>query len=308
MKYQVSVILLSYNQSAYIQQCLSAFEVQTIQEFEIIIIDDGSADRSMEIINEWSIHTQVPHKIISNDQNLGICKTINKALAVASGTYISIMACDDWPDSNFLSVMLEAISMKNKDVAFVFAQTREVNEEGEPINTKSVEYQPKAHLYEPPVLFEKLLTANKIQAPAVLIRRNALVECGEYDESLFFEDYDMWLRLSSVFPVLEINQTLVNYRIVEKSMSRNSQSFIARKTSEIEILLKWAGNSKFHNKVIAGRVRNLSLELIKASQISAALGYIDEANLISFDLRWYVFRELSKLKIFIKFATKLLIK
>jgi glycosyltransferase involved in cell wall biosynthesis len=308
LKYQVSVILLSFNQSAYIQKCLDAFEKQTFKEFEIIVIDDGSADRSLEIINEWSKGTQISNKIISNVQNLGICKTINKALSYASGTFVSIMACDDWPDKNYLKIMLDSISAQEDNVAFVFAQTREVSEKGIPFNSKYVEIESKAHLYKPPVLFEGLLKANKVQAPAVMIRKSALDVCGKYDESLFFEDYDMWLRLSNSYPVLEINQILVNYRIVAKSMSRNSQSFLARKKSEMEILLKWAGSSNSNDQVIANRIRNLSIEFLKDNQISIALSFLDEANLVRFDLRWFIFRQLSRLNFFVVFAQKRLIK
>lgn len=307
LKYQVSVILLSYNQSAYIQKCLDAFEKQTFKDFEIIVIDDGSADHSLEIINKWSRRTQISNKIISNDQNLGICKTINKALTFSSGKYVSIMACDDWPDSNYLKVMLDSISSQQNNVAFVFAHTREVSEKGLPVNSNNVAIQPKAHLYKPQVLFEELLKANKVQAPAVMIRKSALDVCGKYDESLFFEDYDMWLRLSNAYPVLEINHILVNYRIVAKSMSRNSQSFLARKKSEMEILLKWAGSSNSNDEVIADRIRNLSIELLKDNQIPTALSFLDQANLVRFDLRWFIFRQLSRLNYFVVFAQKRLI-
>lgn len=296
MNHKVSVILLSYNQSAFILDCLRGFEKQTFRDFEIILIDDGSSDDSLEKINEWTIKTEIDNHVLVNSKNLGICRSINRALTYTEGAFVCVMACDDWPDPNYLEVMYGSISRANVQVAFAFAHTRQVDEKGILLERLETTCSPTSYQYEPPELFDELLRVNKVQAPAVIIRRSAIEESGNYDETLYFEDYDMWLKLSSKYAAIEIKRPLVNYRIVAKSMSRNSLSFVARKTSEIRVLLKWKDTKRPNKVVIAHRIRNLAAELIIQGQGKVAAKYLDSAGSLVFDYRWSIIRLLLRIK------------
>src|SRR5262249_25946807 len=76
-------------------------------------------------------------------------------------------------------------------------------------------------------LFARLLSDNFLPAPAVMVRRNAIAAVGGYDESLFFEDFDMWLRLSRRFSFAYLPGQVIRLRMHPHSMSRNSRAMLA---------------------------------------------------------------------------------
>lgn len=297
----ISVIVLSYNQDQFVIQNLEAFERQSFINFELIVADDCSTDNSASEIKNWSLNTKLNHRLIFNTSNLGVCSNINNALKYAKGKYVSVIAADDWPDVNFLSEMFNAINSANENVALVFAGINQVDEGGSLLEThkNSDNHQQNSDdlllkEFSSNEMFSLLLAANVIPAPAVLTRKEVLFEFNGYDESLLFEDYDMWLKIASRYRFIEVKQNLVNYRILPTSLSRDLKWFIARKQSEIKLLSKWFGLSSSTDLIIANRVRTLCLELIifdhhagdaVYQHLSLVHGYVPRA-------RWLVFAKI----------------
>ena len=100
---KVSVIMPVYNGAQYLQEAIDSILQQTYRDFEFIIIDDGSTDNSLEIIR---MNADLDKRIVllQNEQNSGICVTLNKGLEVAKGEYIVRMDCDDISELNRLAI------------------------------------------------------------------------------------------------------------------------------------------------------------------------------------------------------------
>src|ERR1700745_29986 len=86
----VTAIVLSYNQSRFVWETLESVRAQTHQSMQLIIVDDCSSDDSVGIIGHWIQHNKMDCTFIRHQENRGICKSLNDALAVASGKYISM--------------------------------------------------------------------------------------------------------------------------------------------------------------------------------------------------------------------------
>lgn len=293
----VTVILLCYNHASYINKAIQAFENQTYKNFELIVVDDCSNDESVSIINKWAEGTSLSHKILANENNYGICKSINLALQVSRGMYFSVIAADDWAENTFLQEMVEGFGEQNESVAFVYADVREVDRNGSPLGLHSQQLQnDQGQKPIPRNIFDELLVTNLVKAPAVMSRKDYVIDLGSYDESLGFEDYDMWLKLSRFYDSVHLQKILVNYRILESSMSRSEDLFISRKKSELQILEKWTNLSKDKDFIISQRMRNICIELLAKGESTTSLRYLKISNSLNFRFTWMIFRLFVKLK------------
>jgi glycosyltransferase involved in cell wall biosynthesis len=215
----VTVIALCYNHERFLLNCLESIRAQTFQDFELIVTDDCSRDSSPEMIAAWLAEHYPQARFIRHTANRGICATLNEALAVAQGTYISMIATDDmWLPHKLESQVSQAQSL-SADTAVIYADAEQMDEQGNLLPTRFLE----AHgVTAPPEgqIFSRLADGNFIPAMTTLIRREALLAVGGYDERLSYEDYDMWLRLANRYAFAYQAQPVARYRIVATSMVR----------------------------------------------------------------------------------------
>jgi glycosyltransferase involved in cell wall biosynthesis len=215
----VTVIALCYNHERFLLDCLESIRAQTFQDFELIVTDDCSRDRSPEMIAAWLAEHYPQARFIRHTANRGICATLNEALTAAQGTYISMIATDDiWLPHKLESQVGLADSL-GTDTAVIYTDVEQMDEEGQLLPTRFL----KAHgVTEPPQgrIFSRLVDGNFIPAMSTLIRREALLAVGGYDERLSYEDYDMWLRLAFRYTFFFQAEPVARYRIVASSMVR----------------------------------------------------------------------------------------
>lgn len=113
----VSIIIPVYNRELYIAECLNSVISQEFDHsYEIILIDNGSTDRSLDISRNILNNCEIPSKIIVQKNNLGASNARNKGIKNASGKYIVFLDDDDWISKNHLNCLYRAIS--NNDFAF----------------------------------------------------------------------------------------------------------------------------------------------------------------------------------------------
>ena len=285
----ISVVMLCYNHASFVAQALFAFDRQTFNNFEMIIVDDFSSDGSLDIINSWAKATELRHRIISNTSNRGICRGINHALEYARGEFICVIAADDWPESDFLEQMHAILSNSSSTVAFAFADVKKVDRSGEVIDCVQDSGDSPEEFSSDKSLFHALLADNFVAAPAVLIRRHSLDAVGGYDEDLAFEDYDMWLKLSFQFSAKYVPKPLVNYRILPTSMSRAPEQYERMKNAELLILEKWKDSTSESNVIIAHHMRSICYELLKRGVFELANEYMSVAQSLSPSAKWNLF-------------------
>ena len=125
----VTVIVVNYNQDKYISQAIESILNQTFNDYEIIIIDDGSQDNSLNIIKK--IIDQSSQKINffshKNNQNLGISRTYSLGISKARGKYIAFLEADDVWDENYLKSKVDILD-QHRDVGVVFSKYKIVSE------------------------------------------------------------------------------------------------------------------------------------------------------------------------------------
>lgn len=115
MEIKVSVIVPIYNVEPYLEQCVSSIRNQTLQEIEIILVDDGSPDHCPEMCDRFALEDDRIHVI--HQKNQGVSTARNNGLKIATGEWIAFCDPDDWMDETELSILYDAAMRENADVA-----------------------------------------------------------------------------------------------------------------------------------------------------------------------------------------------
>lgn len=227
----VSILLSNYNNSNFLYSVLFGFLNQTKCPDEIIIVDDGSTDSSMEVINKV-IGNYKHVKIIKNEKNIGLIPSINKALYEAKGDYIVWAASDDLLLPNFLEKSLNTLS-QYPDAGLCFSQF------GVFVNATS-----QKRLYNPNIMgpafdlgsqasylsskqLYKRLRKNYlwISGNTALVNRKYLIESGGFKEKLkWHADWFAFYMVAIRYGVCVIPEVLTLMRELPESYSRNNMN------------------------------------------------------------------------------------
>jgi glycosyltransferase involved in cell wall biosynthesis len=261
---RVSVLVTSYNHARYVEEALDSLRRQTSRDFEIIITDDASSDDSAEVIEAWLARTGCSAQFIRNQANRGICANRNAALTRASGTFVCSLSGDDSYEPDRIERQLACFLAQPERVAAVYTDMLVVDTEGRPSGRSFLNVMLNGAAPPQGELFARILAGNFLPAPAVMVRRSAIAAVGGYDESLFYEDLDMWLRLSFRFHFVYLPGLLVRYRNHESSMSNSPSSRPLMHRSYSQILRKWldAGlDDATHRLLLDELLRNGAMQL-----------------------------------------------
>lgn len=230
----VTVYVTSYNYGRYIRQAIDSVLVQTLQDFELIIIDDGSTDDSRSIIETYTGHPKIRPIF---QQNKGLNVTNNIALRAARGRYIMRLDADDWLDPHAIEVLSNLLE-RNSKVGLVFPDYYLVDAEG------NVTEQVRRHDFDVVTLFDQ-----PAHGACTMIRCECLREIGGYDESFRCQDgYDLWIRFIEHFEVRNVNLPLFFYRQHGSSLTRNEERILATRS---EIVRRMAERKGAALKVLA---------------------------------------------------------
>lgn len=209
----VTVYITSYNYGRFIRTAIDSLLNQSFQDFECIIIDDGSTDNSREIIEEYSKNPKI--KVIFQ-QNKGLNITNNIALRTAQGRYIMRLDADDYLDANALLVMTNILE-KDETLGLVFPDYYLVDIDGNIMNVE------KRHSFENEV---KLLD-QPAHGACTMVRRKFMLQIGGYDESFKCQDgYDLWIKFTARFKVTNVNTPLFYYRQHGSNLTTNENKIL----------------------------------------------------------------------------------
>jgi glycosyltransferase involved in cell wall biosynthesis len=236
----VSVLLITFDHERWVHEALDSLAAQTFDDFEVIIVDDHSNDTTVEVIREWLRRNDLPAQLVVNDRNLGVAAVMNAGLRVARGRFVSGLSGDDRMMPRLLELQHTALSSSADDVAGVFSDMRLIDSRGHELGPSWLETM---DALPPPstALFRRLLSSpsNFLPSPAMMVKRAALDAVGPYDETLIFEDYDMWLRLVDRFELRFVPGTLVDYRLHPNNFSRRPDRAIDFLIDVGRVKLKW---------------------------------------------------------------------
>ena len=205
----VSVVMPVFNAERYVAAAIESILGQTFRDFELLIINDGSTDSSLEIINRYrDLRIQIRSR-----ENLGIVATRNELLEWSRGSLIACMDADDVSHRERLEIQLKFLQ-QNPGVGVVGTFGKFIDPDGDELSD-----------------FHDLLTHDEITAallradlgiinPSAMIRRSAIMHVGGYRTRFVqAEDLDLWLRIGESYRLENIPRVLINYRVHPKSIS-----------------------------------------------------------------------------------------
>ena len=211
----VSIILPVYNAHAYLKECIESIIDQTYQNWELLIINDGSTDNSEQIILPF-LKNGLAIKYIKQENNAGITHCLNTAIAQSQGKYIARMDADDLMVSIRLKQQVSYME-EHVDVGVLGSAVEFIDEKG---NTIANYFYP-----ENDSEIKKVLPArNPFVHPSVMMRASVL-KSGKYlyrNDYPRAEDYDLWIRLSSETKMANLSNILLKYRFHSGQTSQKS--------------------------------------------------------------------------------------
>jgi glycosyltransferase involved in cell wall biosynthesis len=222
----VSAIVLSYNQARFAVECLNSIKAQNYPNLELIINDDASKDDSVAVIEQWlAKNPQIPSLFLKSKTNLGICRSLNNAYRQAKGKYMSGIAADDMWLPGKLCYQVELMESLPAKVGLVYSDAMQMDEQGNDLPLKFYEDAGRNRFFSKMPQGDvqvEVWQANFIAPMTTLIRRECFDKVGLYDEDLFAEDWDMWLRISRHYEFVFSPQLSARYRIVGTSATNGN--------------------------------------------------------------------------------------
>ena len=220
---RVSVIIIVLNGEAYIEEAVQSVQQQTHQDWELLIVDDGSSDGTLSIARRFRESDDrirlLQHR---NSVTLGMSKTRNLGLGEAAGEYVAFLDADDAWLPNKVAEQI-ALLESHPSAAMVYGRTIIWNAwSGGQDFFYDLGVTPN-RLYEPPKLFFQLLE-NQYQTPTTcnaMVQRQAALEVGGFDDRFLgmFEDQVFFAKMLALHPVYVSNRTWAKYRQHENSSS-----------------------------------------------------------------------------------------
>jgi glycosyltransferase involved in cell wall biosynthesis len=241
----VSVIIPVYNAEKYLEDSLYSLLQQTYTNFEVIAINDGSNDRSLEILNFFSSHDG-RLKVYSNEYNRGIVYTLNRGLNLSRGDLIARMDADDIAFSNRLEIQVVFL-LQNSKVGVLGANFQHFGHE----NTTSIlsEYHDQIEL--------DLYFFNPMCHPVIMFRKSILEMNDIRYRDMFshMEDWDLWFQLIRCTKFHNLNKVLLKYRIEGQNIS------VINRESKNE---RFNSFFQFHLRIILGHIseQNVRMHLL----------------------------------------------
>lgn len=209
----ITVFIPVYNSERYLTKTLQSIIHQTFSDFEILIIDDGSLDNSVDLaysINDNRI------RIISNDKNMGLPYTRNRALVEAKGKYIAFIDSDDIAKSNRLEMQYHFLE-QNPQIIGCGSHAIIISEKDEEIGKIKVFTDPKESK-------ARLFFENTFVNSSMMIRTDVGKDYRFNENYRLAEDYDFWINISSKYILVNLDEYLVKYRIHDSNISRGTES------------------------------------------------------------------------------------
>ncbi len=210
---RVTVLMTVFNGSSFLGRAIDSILRQTYLDFEFMIVDDGSTDDSLAIIESYA-HHETRIRLLRNERNQGLAAALNRGLEEARGDYIARMDADDSARPKRLELQVEFMD-RHPDVGICGGQIL-VHEKG------------KQHRVCYPIehaeIHAALLFHSSFAHPAVMLRRISIVQYGyRYDQQFITpQDYDLWSRMVGPLKAANLPQLLIDYYCHGNQLTKNN--------------------------------------------------------------------------------------
>jgi cellulose synthase/poly-beta-1,6-N-acetylglucosamine synthase-like glycosyltransferase len=198
-----------FNGGSFLSQAVESILDQSFEDFEFIIVDDGSNDASASTLDVFQ--SRDPRIHVVHQQNTGLVHALNRGCALARGKYIARMDADDVALPDRLASQVSFLE-SHPGVVLVGGAVDFINARGKVLLTARNPIADKA-------IKRALLDSSVFWHPTVLFSRKAFVSLGGYRDVPDAEDYDLWLRMSEVGELANLTQVLLRYRVHAQQVS-----------------------------------------------------------------------------------------
>ena len=206
----VSVIIPSYNAKKYLEQTIRSVIAQTMEEWELFVIDDGSSDDSVQIAHDLAKEDSRIH-VLQNEQNMGVSATRNRGIDLSRGKYIAFLDSDDiWHPEK---LQCQLARLEETGAKFCYCAYDIVGADGHTVRSN--------YAVPTEIGYEQMLGENVMLCSSVLLDAE-LAKKYKFNTQYYHEDYLLWLQiLADGYEAVGCTETLVNWRFIENSRSFN---------------------------------------------------------------------------------------
>lgn len=231
---KISVIIPTYNSANFIEKTLKSLASQTVLPEEIIIVDDGSKDKTVEIINKWIQHKKLLNIKLKQNHHKGPSEARNMGIQLSTGDWISFLDSDDtWEPKKIYEV--KRIIRKNININFITHYEFYIDN-----NNKKSEISKKLKLFKNNKYDMKsyCYNSNIFSTSAVTCKKDLLIKFGNFDKKLpNAQDHDLWLKLLPHISLFIIEKNLGTY--FQRKSNITSRPYYKRILSELKICFRY---------------------------------------------------------------------
>jgi glycosyltransferase EpsE len=244
MKPRITVIMATYNDEAFISECLKSLTNQTFKDFLVKIIDDNSSDKTVDIIEEWCQKDSRVTLVGKNDNNMGLTKNLNKLIALVDTEFIARMDGDDICLPTRFEKQMDFLKA-NPEYSVVGTCAFDIDEYGNVIKDRLF---PETNNQ----VRKAISKYNPVLHPSVIIKTQDLKDLKGYDEAFrFVQDYDLWFRfLSNNKKIYNMKDQLLKYRVITTHHKKRNFKY-----RMIDAKIRWRGtralNESIFNRILS---------------------------------------------------------
>lgn len=226
---KVTVFMPVYNSSSFLKKSIESILNQSYKDFELLIIDDGSTDDSLEIIKSFNDYRI---RLFKNEVNKGLPYTRNRGLELARGEYFAIMDSDDIAFRNRLKQQVNYLE-ENKEIDIVTSD--------ELVIYKGIPFKRVRRINNNDYISLYLLFDNYIGNTTVMFRKKISEKIRYNEECFVCQDYEFWINLKKNCKFASINKPLVKYRTGHNNITRLSNTKKRNKRNEVLLSIRLKG-------------------------------------------------------------------
>jgi glycosyltransferase involved in cell wall biosynthesis len=204
-----------YNAEDYLREAVQSVLGQTFTDFEFIIIDDGSNDKSLDILKSYTDN----RIILKTRKNRGLAPTLNEAISMAKGEYIARQDADDISHVKRLERQVAFLDA-HRDIDLLGTNYVTINENGASVSTTNI-FTKSADIRL------AMISTNQFGHGTIVMRKTLLNSVGTYDEGKKFkyvEDFDLWTRMSRAGEVANLKEPLYSWRLSVNQISTKKRT------------------------------------------------------------------------------------
>src|SRR5690606_4754617 len=226
---KITAFMAAYNAEKYIKQAISSILNQSFEDFEWLIVNDGSTDQTVAAVRSFD---DPRIRLIHNESNQGLVFTRNRVLEEARGEFVAVLDSDDIAVPERLEVQYDFMQ-RHPDVALCSGHAALIDEKGTATGQRFIVPTDEVNM--------EVFFGNPFINPAAMFRTAVLRELGGYRDYAPAEDFDFFLRVSEKYPVSNLDQLLVYYRVHGQNTSAIKPAKIRKIETEIlkDMYIRW---------------------------------------------------------------------